>query len=85
MNEAPGTMAFLLRWHFVQLVAGLGIAAFAGYQLLTYEPPKPAALDAAFSSPAVDFFVPLMWVALVVGLVMAGGAWFAARRGAHGR
>lgn len=69
-----GTFAFLLRWHFLPFVFGVCMSLFAAYQLATYVEPKPTALSAAVSAPALDYFLPAMWLALAFGLFVAGRA-----------
>lgn len=82
MKKTPGTLAFLVRWHFVPFAIGACVAVFAGYQLLTYEVPDAIAsspLAGVASSPISDYFVPIMWFFLIVGLFLAGRAYTKAR------
>ena len=77
--KPPGTFAFFLRWYWSSFFCGLALVAVVGYQLATYVAPKPSALDSVVSSPAVDFFVPLMWICLGLGLFLVVNAWRKAR------
>lgn len=72
-----GTLAFLFRWHLVPFLIGAVLASFAGYQLWTYVPLPSSPLNLATTS-AADIFEPLMWLALLAGLVIAGRAIFKA-------
>ena len=81
--KAPGTFAFLLRWHFLSFVGGLVIAGVAAFLLLTYKPPKPSAMDAVFTSPGMEFSHPLMWILLATGVLIALNAWRRAWADAH--
>jgi hypothetical protein len=79
LKKTPGTLAFLLRWHFAQFAGGLAILAFGAYKLMTYKERPPSALDAVASAPIADLFLPAMWLAVVMGLAMIGRAYLKAR------
>jgi len=77
MKKAPGTLALLLRWHFLPFAVGGFVVLFAGYQLVTHEVPKAIASSpfaGVASSPVSDHFVSIMWLFLMVGLIVAGRA-----------
>lgn len=70
----PGTLAFLLRWHFVPFGVGVFLTLYAAYHLVTYVEPAPSSLSAVMSSPLEGVFLPAMWVTLAMGLIIAGRA-----------
>lgn len=68
----PSTLMFVLRWHFVEFICGLGALFFgiAGY--LNYAPDSP---DAPYQS-LVGMLGPWPYVvAAIFGAVLAASAW----------
>jgi len=75
--NTPGTLAFVLRWHFAQFAAGLALLALGVYGFANYTPDPP---DAPYQS-LVGMLGP--WPYLIGAAVGAFNAVRAWRKGAR--
>lgn len=80
-SKAPSTFMFMLRWHPVQFVLGLGLVLASIYGIAMHEP-TPA--HYGFVS-VVDVYGPAIWtITIIGGLGLVASAWWKAYRHRNG-